>query len=146
MLFIVYAVRIEMRCLGRRGTGYVPGGRVRVRSFERSARRHGGRARTRQGGEPRYVVEASVCEGSRCPALFVLLVGMMLLLVPTAHAQEGGAFVSGSVVDASTFRPLAGAQIVVAGTTRGTLTDPQGRFRVTDLAGGTVTLRVQMIG
>lgn len=73
------------------------------------------------------------------PALCVVMTG-------SATAQEAGGFVAGSVTDGSTFRPLAGAQIVVEGTSQGAITDPQGRFRISGLAGGPVTLRVQMIG
>ena len=53
---------------------------------------------------------------------------------------------AGVVVEELTLRPLAGAQVVVEGTGRGTLTDADGRFLLTGLIGSDVTLRVVMIG
>ena len=54
--------------------------------------------------------------------------------------------ISGRVVDASTQGPLAGANVVVAGTQRGTLTDSDGRFLLTGIAAGTHQVRASMIG
>jgi len=54
--------------------------------------------------------------------------------------------VGGQIVEASTQRPVAGAQVVVEGTDRGTVTDNRGRFLIPDLPEGNVTLRVHMIG
>lgn len=59
-------------------------------------------------------------------------------------AQQGS--VGGTVVADPSLRPLAGAQVVVEGTGRGTLTDANGRFLVVGLSGTEVTLRVVMLG
>ena len=78
-------------------------------------------------------------------------VGMTLLpavaaavaLSAPAEAQQGS--VGGIVVAASTGQPLAGASIELVGTNRGTMTNNEGRFLLTGVA-GEATLRVTMIG
>jgi len=54
--------------------------------------------------------------------------------------------VSGTIVDASSLRPVANAQIVVAGTEIGGVSDGRGRFRLAGITGEAVTLRVVMLG
>ncbi|HEX8360039.1 MAG TPA: carboxypeptidase regulatory-like domain-containing protein [Longimicrobium sp.] len=49
-------------------------------------------------------------------------------------AQTGA--LEGTVVDAVTETPLAGARVTLVGTTRGAMSDEQGRFRVADLDEG----------
>lgn len=56
------------------------------------------------------------------------------------------AFVAGLVMDARTLEPLAGAQIVIEGTDQGALTDARGRFRIQNVGGTEVTLRVVLLG
>ncbi len=73
-----------------------------------------------------------------------LAVALLTLAAPSLVAQGGS--VGGTVVEAKTLRPLAGAQVVVQGTSRGALTDANGRFLVTGLTGGEVTLHVVMLG
>ena len=66
-----------------------------------------------------------------------------------AQADQGmsqEAVVAGLIVNASSLRPVAGAQIVVIDTQVGGLSDGRGRFRLTGLTGETVTLRVVMLG
>jgi len=63
----------------------------------------------------------------------------------TAHAQQTGT-IQGVVVDATTARPLPGAQVVIQGTQIGTLTNQQGRFQVVNAPVGTHTLRVELVG
>ncbi len=72
------------------------------------------------------------------------LLGLALALwaVP-AGAQNT---ITGTVVDAASQRPLAGAQVAVDGTDTGTLTDNRGRFLILNAPSGPVTLRVVMIG
>ncbi|CAN5842847.1 TonB-dependent receptor [soil metagenome] len=75
----------------------------------------------------------------------VLLVTVLAVLggVQTAEAQQRE--LRGTVTDASQNRPLAGANVVVAGTNVGTLTDASGRF-VLPVPAGDVRLRVRLIG
>ncbi len=54
--------------------------------------------------------------------------------------------ITGTVVEATTQRPLAGAQVLVEGSELGNLTDNRGRFLILGAPAGTVTLRVVMIG
>ncbi len=77
------------------------------------------------------------------PAVAVLVTLLILVSSPVV-AQQGS--VGGVVIHEQTGRPLPGAQVLVEGTGRGTLTDAQGRFLVPGVPGTTATLRVQMIG
>jgi TonB-linked SusC/RagA family outer membrane protein len=61
-------------------------------------------------------------------------------------AQVGTGVISGTVVADQSLRPLAGAQVGVVGTAVGTLSDANGRFRLTAVAGDNVILDVRLIG
>lgn len=80
------------------------------------------------------------------------IVALLLGVTPwglVAQADQGmpqEAVVAGSIVNASSLRPVAGAQIVVVDTQVGGLSDGRGRFRLTGLTGETATLRVVMLG
>jgi TonB-linked SusC/RagA family outer membrane protein len=54
--------------------------------------------------------------------------------------------VAGVVVDQGTGNPLADARVTVAGTSRATVTDARGQFRLTGLTGSEVSLVVVRIG
>src|SRR5439155_27062553 len=54
--------------------------------------------------------------------------------------------IGGVVVDSGSGRPVPGAQIQVPWTSRGAITDDQGRFRIAGVSGPTVTLRVTRLG
>lgn len=84
---------------------------------------------------------------ARLPSLSAVLgplIASSLLLTVAEDASAQQQSVGGTVVEASTRRPLVGAQ-VVAGE-RGMITDNRGRFVITGLSGNEVTLRVVMIG
>ena len=68
------------------------------------------------------------------------------LIRSDARVLRQQAEVAGTVVDGSSLRPVAGAQVVAAGTQIGGLSDGRGRFRLTGLTGETVTLRVVRLG
>ena len=77
-----------------------------------------------------------------------LLIPLLVLLcsltsVNAAFAQ--GSAISGTVVS-GTGSPIPSAQVTVAGTTIGTTTDSNGRFRLDGLSGESVTLEVRRIG
>ena len=59
-------------------------------------------------------------------------------------AQASG--VAGMVVDATNGAPINGAQVTVAGTQRGGLTNAAGRFLVLNVPAGPQTVRVTYIG
>ena len=54
--------------------------------------------------------------------------------------------ITGTVVDETTQRPLAGAQVLIEGTDLGSLTDNRGRFLILNVPSATVTVRVLTIG
>jgi TonB-dependent receptor len=54
--------------------------------------------------------------------------------------------VTGQVVDQDTGRPLADATVSVEGSSRTTTTDRAGRFRLTDVPGGSRSIRVRSVG
>src|SRR5690554_3986576 len=79
------------------------------------------------------------------PLGFLTLTALLLLVpVATASAQEG--VVAGQVLAAHSLQPIAGAQVIVEGTDNGAITDSRGYFRIQNLSGSQVTLRVAMLG
>jgi len=82
----------------------------------------------------------------RISAVAVAALALLLLPPPqAAEAQQTGT-VAGEVTDVRTMRPLAGAQVQVVGTTRGTLVGQNGTFEITNVTPGSYTVRVQMLG
>ena len=75
--------------------------------------------------------------------LAVLVVAGALVPV-SAQAQTGN--VTGSVVAATTGQPLNGAQVSILGTTQGSLSNTNGRFLITNVTAGTISLRVNYVG
>ncbi|MGH7127211.1 MAG: TonB-dependent receptor domain-containing protein, partial [Planctomycetaceae bacterium] len=70
----------------------------------------------------------------------------LLTLAPAdAEAQATGS-VRGTVIEATTQRPLSGVQVSIVGTQRGGLTDTRGAFLVTGVPAGAATVRVESIG
>ena len=78
----------------------------------------------------------------RWAAAALALLALAAAPAPIA-AQQGE--VSGTVVEGSSNRPVAGAQVSVQGQNRGTVTDVQGRFRITGVS-GRVTLQADRLG
>jgi outer membrane receptor for ferrienterochelin and colicins len=72
-----------------------------------------------------------------------LLLALIAATPVAASAQSGR--ISGSVAD-SAARPIAGAQISIAGTTLRANSDDAGRFLITGIAAGTYELRAQRLG
>jgi TonB-linked SusC/RagA family outer membrane protein len=60
-------------------------------------------------------------------------------------AQQAGT-VQGIVLDASTNRPLPGAEVHIQGTTLRQITNEQGRYLMPNVPAGTHTLRMQLLG
>jgi TonB-linked SusC/RagA family outer membrane protein len=63
-----------------------------------------------------------------------------------ASPAAGQGELAGTVVDAGSQRPVAGAQVTVQGQTRSAVTDPEGRFRITGVQGAQATLQVDRLG
>ncbi len=70
---------------------------------------------------------------------------LLLALAASARAQQAGT-VAGQVRDAGTDRPVAGAQVIVVGTTLGSLTAADGRYAIRGVPARQVTLRVLRLG
>jgi TonB-linked SusC/RagA family outer membrane protein len=78
-----------------------------------------------------------------------LLPALFIALALLTHARPIGAqgnTIAGTVVSSSTGTPIPSAQVLINGTTLGTTTDGNGRFRLGGLSGSTVTLEVRRIG
>ena len=68
----------------------------------------------------------------------------VLLTVGSAQGQAGR--IEGTVTNAVTGDPLAGAVVAVRGTPISVTTNDQGSFVITDVAPGTVSLTIRLIG
>ena len=77
-------------------------------------------------------------------ALLALLAAAALP-APAAWAQGTGT-VTGQVVDQESRQPIPGAQVVIVGTSRGTLANPEGRFVITGVPVGTRTVKAIRLG
>jgi iron complex outermembrane receptor protein len=75
-----------------------------------------------------------------------LCVVLLSVIIPlTAGAQQTGS-ITGKVYDRETAGPLAGANVLVQGTTLGASTDQTGWFSIHSVPAGNQTLRVTFIG
>ena len=82
-------------------------------------------------------------KGSLCMAA---LGAALFLTVGSAQLAAQNGTVTGSVRDAVSQAPLAGAQISIAGTTLGMLTNNVGRYLLVNVPAGEQTVRVDLIG
>jgi TonB-linked SusC/RagA family outer membrane protein len=80
------------------------------------------------------------------PGRFASAVFALATVAQLASAQGNAGAVSGTVVARTSGRPLPGAQVSIAGSTSGVVTDASGRFRLSGLAGSTVVLQARLIG
>lgn len=72
------------------------------------------------------------------------LVGALLLVLGWAPAAAQS--IRGTVTDSSTKRPLEGALVTLVGTSKRVATRPNGEYLIPEVAAGTYSVRVQMIG
>ena len=79
---------------------------------------------------------------------FVLatLAGALAGVPSTLAAQDGTGAIEGKVTDASSSRPVASAQITIAGTSIRTTTNEAGNFRIASAPARQVEVRVRTIG
>ena len=75
----------------------------------------------------------------------LILASAMMFMAAEAQAQQAGS-VSGRIVDQTSSQPLGGAQIVIAGTQIGGVTNAQGRYTLLNVPAGQQTVQVQFIG
>jgi len=82
--------------------------------------------------------------------LIPLVLFGLLLSAEWAHAQQQGprgrATLVGTVVDSASGEPLADVNVFIAGSTRGTVTNSQGRFRLANIPLGAQQLYVSFVG
>lgn len=79
-------------------------------------------------------------------ALTLVTALLMLFAGSTPVPAQGTGAIRGQVMEAGTQRPVAGAQVFLTGTTRGTVTDARGNFLIPGVAPGSYEVQVQMIG
>jgi len=84
------------------------------------------------------------CKKTRVRAS-ALVLGLAFLLPVQMAAQESGQ-ITGTVMDASSGRPLAEAQVAVTGTGAGGLTNASGRLALVGVPAGSVEVVVTLIG
>ena len=78
-------------------------------------------------------------------AIAVLAFGAALALGRQDAAAQTGT-VTGQVLDAGTGAPLSGVQVSIPSLQLGTLTNPQGRYLITQVPAGTHSVQVELIG
>ncbi|HEX5438381.1 MAG TPA: SusC/RagA family TonB-linked outer membrane protein [Gemmatimonadaceae bacterium] len=77
---------------------------------------------------------------------FVGLLAAVVLLLPAAVAAQQTGTVSGRITDASTGRPVADAQLRVAGTLLGTTSGDDGAYEITAVPAGAQSITVRRLG
>lgn len=82
---------------------------------------------------------------SNVPHIAGLMVTLWALSAVPAWAQQT-AEIRGTVTDSTSDAPVAGAQIFVAGTQLGALTNENGRYTIVGVPSGLATVRVQSMG
>ncbi len=80
----------------------------------------------------------------RVSALAATAVSAWLFIGAAPLLAQGA--VSGTVTDAESLAPVAGAQVFIAGTTIGTLSGPEGTYRLDGAPAGEQTVTVRLIG
>jgi TonB-dependent starch-binding outer membrane protein SusC len=76
----------------------------------------------------------------------VVMAGLLLAVVVPVTAQEQTGSVTGRVVDAANGRGIAGAQVSVVGTKRGTVSGEDGRYLVVSVPAGARRVEARTIG
>ncbi|MEO8270783.1 MAG: TonB-dependent receptor plug domain-containing protein, partial [Aureliella sp.] len=92
---------------------------------------------------PRVSAPASSTAPGRRVLIPLLALGLAMF-AGTAQAQSSS--ISGTVIGAASSNPIPAAQVIVVGTTVGTTTDGNGRFRLNGLTGDNVNIEIRRIG
>src|SRR5436305_3482937 len=79
-------------------------------------------------------------------AVFGSALGSSVAVPAFAQAVSATGVISGTVLATGSEAPLVSAQVAAQGTNRVTLSDANGRFRLTGLPAGEVTLEVRRVG
>ncbi|MQA89497.1 MAG: SusC/RagA family TonB-linked outer membrane protein [Gemmatimonas sp.] len=83
---------------------------------------------------------------SRSGLMTMSVLLLSLLARPTAPLAAQTGTVAGQVIEATTQQPLAGAQVQAVGSSIGALTRDDGRFTLSNVPAGSVTVQAQLIG
>ncbi|HEX6941953.1 MAG TPA: carboxypeptidase-like regulatory domain-containing protein, partial [Gemmatimonadaceae bacterium] len=81
----------------------------------------------------------------RWRSMFLAASAFVLAFATDGAAQATGT-IEGKVTESGSGRPLAGAQVFVAGTTVGGVTNDRGEYRITSAPARQVEIRVRLIG
>lgn len=76
----------------------------------------------------------------------VIRVAAALVFSAASLQSQQVSRIEGVVLDADTKRPIADAGVQVVGTTRGTMTDAEGAYRIGNVPAGTITIQVRRLG
>lgn len=106
--------------------------RFTVKSSSPPSRRPGRRARVGGGGALAILVACVVAAAPRP--------------VGAQDVPAASGVIAGTVVAGQSLRPLAGAQLQIAGTRQGAMADANGRFRLASVEGPVASVIVRMIG
>jgi TonB-linked SusC/RagA family outer membrane protein len=75
-----------------------------------------------------------------------VMAALALVLLPTGLYAQGDGTITGVVTDQATQQPVPGAQVVVVGTQRGSMTDQDGRFSIAGVPPGSYDVRARRVG
>lgn len=75
-----------------------------------------------------------------------IALAFLAVFAPAMLEAQGTGTVTGAVIEQSTTRPLAGAQVVIGDTGLGALTDARGRYQILNVPAGQHSVQVQIIG
>lgn len=73
------------------------------------------------------------------------IISLMLINTAFLAGNSGKGLITGKVSEESTGESLIGATVMITGTTRGTVTDYDGNFRLTDLEPGTYSISISFV-
>lgn len=74
------------------------------------------------------------------------MAALAIALLPAGLYAQGDGTITGVIIDQATQQPVPGAQVVVVGTQRGSMTDEQGRFSISGVPAGSYEIRARRVG
>jgi TonB-linked SusC/RagA family outer membrane protein len=74
------------------------------------------------------------------------MAALAIFVLPAGLYAQGEGTITGVVTDQTTQQPVPGAQVVVVGTQRGSMTDAEGRFSIAGVPAGTYDVRARRVG
>jgi len=91
-------------------------------------------------------VEGLMMSSVRWRSTFLAAASFVLAFATDGAAQAATGTIEGKVTEQGSGRPLSGAQVFVAGTTVGSVTNDRGEYRITGAPARQVEIRVRLIG